>query len=84
MLSSAPPFFGSLFYEAFSVTSKWWWWVDKDKRPCLKQDSNPWSQRPSDQGLRLRPRGFITFLKLLSPEYGGSMFLGNIGNHLLV
>jgi hypothetical protein len=23
----------------------------------LKRDSNPWSQRPSDQGLRLRPPG---------------------------
>jgi hypothetical protein len=29
----------------------------EDKHPCLKQDSNPRSQRPSDQGLRLRPRG---------------------------
>jgi hypothetical protein len=29
----------------------------EDKRPCLKRDPNPRSQRPSDQGLRLRPRG---------------------------
>jgi hypothetical protein len=29
---------------------------DEDKHPCLKRDSHPRSQRPSDQGLRLRPR----------------------------
>jgi hypothetical protein len=58
-------FFHSLFYYAFSVTrlysvndrvtSEWWWWrwIDEDKRPCLKRDSYPWSQCPSDQGLCL-------------------------------
>jgi hypothetical protein len=30
---------------------------DNYKRPCLKQDSNPRTQRLSDQDLRLRPRG---------------------------
>jgi hypothetical protein len=29
----------------------------KNKHPCLERDSNPWSQRPRDEGLRLRPRG---------------------------
>jgi hypothetical protein len=29
---------------------------DKDKYSCRKRDSNPRSQRPSDQGPRLRPR----------------------------
>jgi hypothetical protein len=30
---------------------------DEDKHPCLKQDLDPRSQRPSDQGLRLRRHG---------------------------
>jgi hypothetical protein len=58
--------FGSLFYNDFSVTrlysvddgvtSEWWWRrIDDDKHSCLKQDSKPWSQHPSDQGLWLRP-----------------------------
>jgi hypothetical protein len=29
----------------------------EDKRLCLKPDSDPRSQHPSDQGLLLRPRG---------------------------
>jgi hypothetical protein len=37
------------------VTSEWWW-IDEDKCPCFKRDSNPRLERPSDQGLRLRPR----------------------------
>jgi hypothetical protein len=54
----------SLFCGSFSVTrlysvddrviSEWWWWMVKDKHPCLKRDSKPWSQCPSDQGLCLR------------------------------
>jgi hypothetical protein len=27
----------------------------QEKRPCLKRNSNPRSQGPSDEGLRLRP-----------------------------
>jgi hypothetical protein len=61
-------FFESLFYDALSVTRPYsvdnmvkseWWWIDEEKRPCLKRDSNPRSQRPCDQGLllRLRPPG---------------------------
>jgi hypothetical protein len=59
-------FFDSLFYDAFSVTRPYsvddtvtseWWWIDEDKHPCLKQDTNPRSQRSSHCGLRLRPRG---------------------------
>jgi hypothetical protein len=60
-------FLGSLFYNAFSVTrlysvndtatSEWWWWIAEHKHPCLKQDLNPWSQHPSNQGLSLRPHG---------------------------
>jgi hypothetical protein len=59
-------FFGSLFYDAFSVSIVYsdddrvtseWWWTDEDKHPYLKRNSNPRSQRPSDQDLRLRPRG---------------------------
>jgi hypothetical protein len=50
-----------LFYDAFSVTRLytvydrvisvwwWWWWTEKDKHPCLKRDSNPRSQRLSNQ-----------------------------------
>jgi hypothetical protein len=30
---------------------------DNNKHPCRKRDSNPRSQRPSDQGLRFRLRG---------------------------
>jgi hypothetical protein len=30
---------------------------DEDKHPCLKRDSKPRSQRPSDQDVRFRPRG---------------------------
>jgi hypothetical protein len=30
--------------------------INEDKHPCFKQDSNPQTQRPCDQGLRLRPR----------------------------
>jgi hypothetical protein len=30
---------------------------DEDKHPCLNRDSNPRSQRPSDQGLNARPLG---------------------------
>jgi hypothetical protein len=62
---------GSLvdFHDAFSWTRLYsvddrviseWWWTDEDKYPCLKRDSNPWSQRPSDKGLRLRPRTTVT------------------------
>jgi hypothetical protein len=57
----------SLFYDAFwvtrlysvdeGVTSEWWWSIGDDKHPCFKRDWNPRSQRPSDQNLRLRPRG---------------------------
>jgi hypothetical protein len=43
-----------------------WWWIDEDKQPCLKRDS---SQRPSDQGLRLRPRGHWGRLLLLRSGY---------------
>jgi hypothetical protein len=31
--------------------------TERQKHPCLKRDSNRRPQRPSDQGLRLRPRG---------------------------
>jgi hypothetical protein len=65
--------FGSLFCDAFSVTrlysvhdrmiSEWWCWVDEDNNPCLNRDSNPQSQRPSNQGLRLRPSGHWNGLK---------------------
>jgi hypothetical protein len=55
--------FGSLLCDACSVTrlhsandrvtSEWWWWTDKDKHPCFKQDSNPVSaskqSRPMSQ-----------------------------------
>jgi hypothetical protein len=58
--------FCSLFYYTFSVTRLYSvddrvlseWWIDEDKHPCLNRDSNPMSQLLSDQGLRLRPRGF--------------------------
>jgi hypothetical protein len=59
-------FFGSLFHDTFSVTRLYsindrvtsqWRWTHKDKHPCLKWDSNPRSQCPSDQGLHLRPHG---------------------------
>jgi hypothetical protein len=49
--------FCSLFYDAFSVTrlqsmddrvASAWSWIDEDKHPCLKQDSNPRSRRPND------------------------------------
>jgi hypothetical protein len=56
---------GSLFNDAFStnipysvddkVTSELW--LIDDEHLCLKRDSNPRSQRQSDQGLLLRPRG---------------------------
>jgi hypothetical protein len=53
--------FCSLFYDAFSVTrlysaddraTREWWWINEDKHPCLKRDSNLQSQLLSDQGLR--------------------------------
>jgi hypothetical protein len=67
--------FGTLFYDAFSVTrlysvydritSKWWLWIDEGKHPCLKRNSNPQSQRPSDQGLRVTPLPMGPAAKLL-------------------
>jgi hypothetical protein len=59
-------FFGSLFYDAFSVTRLYsvddrvtseWWWVDEDKHPCLMRDSNPQSQHSSYQVLCPRLHG---------------------------
>jgi hypothetical protein len=57
----------NLFHNTFSVRTKLysindrvtseWWWTDKDKHLCLKQDSNPQSQCPRDQSRHLRPRG---------------------------
>jgi hypothetical protein len=58
-------FSGSLFYEAFSVPRPYsvdvmvtseWWWIDEDKHPCLKLNSNPRSHRPSNKSLLLIPR----------------------------
>jgi hypothetical protein len=58
--------FGTLFYDDFSVTRLYsasdrvtseWWWIVEDKHPYVKQESNPLSQRLSDQDLGLRPRG---------------------------
>jgi hypothetical protein len=60
------PCFGSSFNDAFSVTILYifdgrvtgeWWWIDEGKHSYPKRDSNTRSQRPSNQGLRLRPRG---------------------------
>jgi hypothetical protein len=68
--------FGSLFYDAFSVTrlysvddrveSESWWWIDEVNHPYLKRDSNPWSQRSRDQGLDLRPRGHRDWPRAIS------------------
>jgi hypothetical protein len=58
--------FCSLFYNDFSVirlydvddrVTREWWWTDENWHPSLKRNSNPRSQRPSDQGLRLLQRG---------------------------
>jgi hypothetical protein len=63
--------FGSLFYNAFSVTrpnsiddkvTSEWRWTDKDKHPCIKQDSNPQSQCQSNEVLCLRPLGTASML----------------------
>jgi hypothetical protein len=56
----------SSFHYAFSVTRLYnvdssvtsEWWIHENKHPCLKRDSNPRSQCPSDQGLWLWPRGY--------------------------
>jgi hypothetical protein len=58
--------FASLFYDAFSVTNIYsvdrvtseWRWTDEDKHPCPKRNSNPRSQLPGDQDLRLKPRSY--------------------------
>jgi hypothetical protein len=76
MYPRTEPFvFCSLFNDAFSVirlysvdgrmTSEWWW-IDEDKHPCLKRDTNPRSQRPSNQDLRIRPRSYWERLLTLS------------------
>jgi hypothetical protein len=59
-------FFLCLFYDTFSVTivcsvsvtSEWW--IDEDKHPCLKWNSNPRSHSPVYQGLCVRQRGHWT------------------------
>jgi hypothetical protein len=45
------------------VTSRLWSRIDEDKYPCLKRDSKPRSQRPSDQGQCLTPRSHWGRLK---------------------
>jgi uncharacterized MAPEG superfamily protein len=44
------------YIASMIVFTSEWWWMDENKHPCLKWDSNPRSQRPSDQGVRLKDR----------------------------
>jgi hypothetical protein len=44
--------------------------INRQEHPCLKRDSNPRSQRPSDLGLHLRPRGHKTRSSALDLLHG--------------
>jgi hypothetical protein len=50
----------------------------QDKQPCLKRDSNPRSQRPSDEGLRLRPRDHSAYYGIMTNKRRGGKFILNL------